>query len=412
MPHQNWREAVTRIDEATGGVTEKQRQLAAFARISLPNDLPRLVAAARIQTALSSELGIECPGPCGDGQMEMISSLEADVGISATPTDRGEASAWITLLFLKKRAHLLEQLKLEAGDIVEIMGSRGGDLREVSSIGSSGRIHFTGSGGGGAWPDMVVVRCRRNDDTDTARNLKQKAANRVALRQRKGEWSVSKEQELRGYRVEGRLTREEIWQLELVVQKAKDEKPIQKFIEERPQMLAALLGGNARFCLPRPSLGGKYFPDFLISDVNSLGIRWILVELETPESNVTLKDVNGLDQHARRGVMQVKEWREWLLNNLDMARRSKRRDGLGLVDIRPGSEGLVLVGRRARLFENADEVRNPIQEAERIYVHTYDWLIKQLQGILCFGGPAGVSPYGLPTQSVADEWPDGLDDGF
>jgi hypothetical protein len=342
--------------------------------------------------------------------MEMIENLEAEVQVAAAPLDRGEASAWITFLFLKKRAHLLEELKLEAGDIVEIRGSKGSDLREVSSIGSYGRIHFTGSGGGVAWPDAVLVRCRRSDDTDAARKLKQEVANRVARLQRTGEWSASKEQELRAYRVDARLTQDDIWQLQLVIQKAKDEKPIQKFIEEHPQMLTALLGGNARFCLRQPPLAGRYVPDFLIGDVNSLGIRWILVELETPKSNVTLKKANDLDRHARRGVTQVKEWREWLLNNLDMARRSKSRDGIGLVDIRPSSDRLVLVGRRARLFDNTDKVRNPIREAERINVHTYDWLVEQLQGIFYSGGPAGDGLYGFRSHAEVDRWPNGSDD--
>src|SRR5208337_1157418 len=106
-------------------------ELAAFAGINLSEDLPRLVAAARIQASLSSELGIPSPGPCSDVQMEMIENLEAEVQVSAAPLDRGEASAWITFLFLKKRAHLLEELKLEAGDIVEISGCKDSDLREV-----------------------------------------------------------------------------------------------------------------------------------------------------------------------------------------------------------------------------------------------------------------------------------------
>jgi hypothetical protein len=339
--------------------------------------------------------------------MEMIENLQAEVQVAAAPADRGEASAWIGFLFLKKRAHLLEELKLEAGDIVEIGGSEGRDIREVSSIGSDGRIHFTGSGGGVAWPDMVVVRCRKNEDTDEGQKLRQEVANRVALSKKQVEWSARKEQELRSYRVDTKLTQDDIWQLQLVIQKARDENPVQKFIEEHPQMLTALLGGNTRFCLPRPPLGGKYVPDFLISDVNSLGIRWILVELETPESNVTLKDINDLDKHARRGVTQVREWREWLLNNLGMAQRPKRSDGLGLVDIRPGSDGLVLVGRRVRLFENADKVRNPIREGDRINVHTYDWLVEQLQGIFSCGGPGGVGPYGFRSHAEADPWPDG-----
>jgi len=128
---------------------------------------------------------------------------------------------------------------------------------------------------------------------------------------------------------------------------------------------------------------------------NILGVRWVLVELETPDSNVTLKTSNDLEEHARKGVSQVKEWREWLQNNLESARRSKRKDGIGLVDIRPRSEGLVLVGRRARLLDNAEAVRNPIREENDIKVHTYDWLLTQLVGVLGFDGPPGLNPYVL-----------------
>jgi hypothetical protein len=88
----------------------------------------------------------------------------------------------------------------------------------------------------------------------------------------------------------------------------------------------------------------------------------------------------------------VSEWREWLQNNLDTARRSRRNDGLGLVEIRPQSEGVVLVGRRALLFDNTHTVRNPIREQSRIRVHTYDWLLERLDGILRFSGPPRVSP--------------------
>jgi hypothetical protein len=385
--------------------------VATVAGIELPGDLPRLVAGARLRAALCAELGLLSPGPYSDYQRETLESFDTCVGLALTPLDSGEASAWIDFLRLKKRAQALEELRLEAGDVVEVEGRNGGDVREVSSIGSSGRVHFTGSGGGGAWPDMLSVRCRKGDDTESARELKREAANQAALRARTGEWSASKEQELRAYKVSSALTSENITQLEAVIESATDEKPIQQFIETCPQVLTALLGGKSRFCLPRVSLGGKYTADFFIGDVDSLGIRWILVELESPESNVTLKTMNDLDEHARRGVSQVREWREWLQNNLDLARRSKRRDGLGLVDIRPGSEGLVLVGRRTRLLEKAESVRNAIREESGIRVHTYDWLVEQITGVLRVGGPPGASPYIL-RHSIDDDdqWPDGVDD--
>jgi hypothetical protein len=79
-----------------------------------------------------------------------------------------------------------------------------------------------------------------------------------------------------------------------VIESSKDETAIQNLIEQRPQILAALLG-RARFLIPRKSLDGVYVPDFLAADHDSAGVRWLLVELETPRSSITLKDRNGLE---------------------------------------------------------------------------------------------------------------------
>ena len=281
------------------------------------------------------------------------------------------------------------------GDIVEVLGPES-QFEEVSSIGSDGRIHFKGGGGAGAWPDKIVVRCKRGDDTATPLPLRRRAVNRAALRSRSSGFSGEKHRDLQEFEITAPLTFEDVEQLRGIIEEASDEAPIQRFLESHPQTLGALLGGRRQFCLPRRSFGGKYVPDFLVSDVDSLGVRWVLVELETPLSTITLKDTDDLEQHARRGVSQISEWREWLQNNLDTARRSKRHDGLGLVDIRPLSEGLVLVGRRARLFDNTHMVRNPINEQRRIRVHTYDWLLERLDGLLRHSGRTRANPYVIP----------------
>jgi hypothetical protein len=140
-------------------------------------------------------------------------------------------------------------------------------------------------------------------------------------------------------------------------------------------------------------LGSEFITDFVIGDVDSLGIRWVLVELETPASSVTLQGSHELEQHARKGVSQIKEWREWLQHNLDYASRSRQRNGLGLLDMRAGSEGLVLVGRSARLHDNSGAVRHSYREQNNIRIHTYDWLIGRLRGLLIFSGPPAGNPH-------------------
>jgi hypothetical protein len=72
--------------------------------------------------------------------------------------------------------------------------------------------------------------------------------------------------------------------------------------------------------------------------------------------------------------------REWLQNSHDTARRSKQVDGLGLTDIRPQRETLVLVGRRSHLFPNSAGIRNRIREENGTRVHICDWLVETPSG--------------------------------
>jgi hypothetical protein len=391
MTRDNWHDAVADIQQMTQLATARQHQLAAIAGITLPQDMPQLVAAAGLRTALGADIGSSDEFDVSDFQEYTLAALETPtLRITTPPENSADASAWITFLRLKRRQQALQNLELMAGDIVEADGT---DLAsEVSSIGSNGRVYFKGSGSRRAWPDQLIILCRKDDNTKKARNLKQKAANAVALHARTDAWTLAKRQELLHSEVHGPLTLAIVQELRDVIESAQDERPIQLFIEEHPQTIAALLGGRERFILPRYPLAGKYVPDFLAGDIDSLGIRWMLVELETPKCSVTLASKNELDMFARRGVAQIQDWREWLQNNLDMARRPVSKDGAGLIDIRPMSEGLVLVGRRELLKDNSHAVRNPFRERNAIRIQTYDWLVERLLGIVEYVGPPRTSP--------------------
>jgi hypothetical protein len=391
MTRDNWRDAAADIEQATARATKRQHQLAAVAGITLPKEMPQLVAAVRLQTALGADIGSDDEAEIGEVQDGLMASLQTSTLRITTPAaNRAEATAWIAYLYLKRRRQALVRLELMAGDIVEIDGSA--QVGEVSSIGCQRRIYFRGTGGGGAWPDQLIVRNRKEDEESAeVRELKKQVANNIALGARIEFPNLAKLNQLRRYEVETALTLEVVEALQGIVTTAQDERPIQEFIEAHPETLAALLGGRDRFVLPRRSLAGKYVLDFLACDTDSLGLRWLLVELETPRSSITLSTQNELDASARRGVTQIREWREWIQNNLDMARKPVEQDGLGLADIRPRSEGLVLVGRRAALNGKAGAVRHPYREDLRIRIHTYDWLVESLFGILDFAGPPRTS---------------------
>lgn len=397
MPYETWREAATAIREATSRVTNGQQRLAALAGVTLPEMLPRLVAAARLQGALAGELNLPKSRPINEFQTDILADLETDEDrIEPRPADQREADAWISVLRLKQRLRHLERLQLVAGDVVEVEDRRGVECFEVSSITGEGRVIFKAQGGPGGWPDVVTVRCRQDDSSSSAEEFRRTAANCASLRARGTTWSIAKQQELEEYAVEVRATPEDIEQLRRVIDSATDERPIQEFLEVRPQLLAELVAGHFRYCLPRPRFADKYVPDFLLSDVNSLGVNWTLIELETPASPVLLADGSQLDQYARKGMSQVEEWREWLSKHLAQARRSKRdADGLGLFDIRSDSRGIVLVGRRALLRHDEREIRFRMRERFGVEVHTYDWLLDTIAGAVNFTGMTGENPYKL-----------------
>lgn len=393
MPFHDWRDAAVSLDAMTASASEQQRVLGARIGVDIPAGIPEIVAAARLQTAVAVELQLPISIAPTDRQLQLIGDLARNRTEFTPPRDQREADAWITYLRLRTRRDVLAELQLWSGDIVAFAGYDEEVLAEVSSIGAFGRVNFKGGMGRGAWPDLLELRCRAADTTPQAQQLREKAANQKAARARTDSWSLVKHAELRPYEVKTPITRADVELLQDTIDHAADEKPVQRLLAERPQLLTSLLGGWLQFCLPQVRFGAQYVADFLIATVDSLGVRWILVELETPRTSVTLRGTGELDRHGREGVRQVQSWREWLKNNLPYARSSRRDNGLGLPDIRDSSDGLVLVGRKDLLYENSAPARHILHEQSRIDVHTYDWLLEQLHGTLRHSGPWATNPH-------------------
>lgn len=56
MTYKNWNDSVSNLRKLTASVTNRQKEIASIAGIELNDQLPRLVAAARLKEALCFEL--------------------------------------------------------------------------------------------------------------------------------------------------------------------------------------------------------------------------------------------------------------------------------------------------------------------------------------------------------------------
>ncbi|WP_425283575.1 Shedu anti-phage system protein SduA domain-containing protein [Methyloceanibacter stevinii] len=162
-------------------------------------------------------------------------------------------------------------------------------------------------------------------------------------------------------------------EFEKLLNDATSEEEIQRFLTANPFILAEQLP-HCHHVIPKFRFGGKYVSDYLLPEMTSGGTFWTLVELEP--ANAQLVTASGhLGERVRGGVQQVKDWRDWLLNNLDHAIRPRDQDGLGL-DNMAGIWGWVIVGRRSMVTGRFNQLRKQIWDDSKITIMTYDRVLE------------------------------------
>ena len=172
-----------------------------------------------------------------------------------------------------------------------------------------------------------------------------------------------------------RLTPQHGNSLQELLEKSPQEAEMHSFLEAHPEYLVQVMGGgHGRYQLSKKRLGAEFIPDFLVAEMSSIGIEWHAVEIESPGVAAFRKDglpAIGLN-HA---IGQIRDWRQWLMDNIDYARRPKEQNGIGLVGIDPRVPGLIIIGRRQEYPSRYNEFRRQMIDRERIVIHSYDWLV-------------------------------------
>lgn len=175
------------------------------------------------------------------------------------------------------------------------------------------------------------------------------------------------------------ITVDHIMALRQVLEEAKVEEDMQKFLAENSIFLAQHLGGgHGRYVLPKPKLGAELVPDFLIAEMSSIGIEWYGVELKSPVAKVCTSSGQA-SQHTTRAIQQIIDWRAWLQSNQAYARNPKSEKGLGLVGITPDLPATVLIGRSGNFPDKFNDYRRQTKSGLNVEIHTYDWLVEQAE---------------------------------
>jgi hypothetical protein len=163
---------------------------------------------------------------------------------------------------------------------------------------------------------------------------------------------------------------------ESILDTAAREETLQTFLKENPFILTQQLP-HCHFAVPKFRFGGKYVSDFLLPEMASSGTTWVLVELEPVNAQLVTQS-GHLANRVQTGVQQVRDWRDWLMDNRDEAIRPRSRNGLGLRDI-DDVWGWVVVGRRNQVTDRFNQLRNQVLREARIEIMTYDRLLERFK---------------------------------
>lgn len=159
---------------------------------------------------------------------------------------------------------------------------------------------------------------------------------------------------------------------------AADERPLQEFYTAHPYLLALSFPCHCCWVFPKPRLGGgKLVPDFLYCDLNSLGHKWTLIELESPRMEATNRD-GSVSRDCHHAVQQILDYRRWLRDNALFEEKQ------GFRGLNSDCEGYVVIGRRDAGRTDLERQRLADFRVEKIEIASYDRLLSQASDHLTY----------------------------
>jgi len=372
-----WQKVAENLESLICGPTQQQASIATALGIKLPAGLPSPVVAAVLHDRVG--VALRKPSRPSDGIPEVLWEIEDELGVERTTTlltnTREEVSAWFETRYMQKTIRGLREVQPGIGDVVSSAGWKSNERRVISSIGSDGRVFMKLQPVRSAWPNNLTVLERVGSKGHAA--AVKSTSDSVLDATVSSSTSFVNYARLAPFELKSHVpAMEAIRALEELLESGESrEEPLQRLLTQYPALLAStVVGGWATYVIPKPRLGGKYVPDFLVLGLNSVGPQWVTIEIEGSRHKI-LTDKGRLAGQTRHAIDQVQDWREWLTENASYAQRTEGFHGLT-----SRAPGLVIIGRDDPNAERQAS-RAQSEEAARIAVHSWDWLLRGARNV-------------------------------
>jgi hypothetical protein len=164
------------------------------------------------------------------------------------------------------------------------------------------------------------------------------------------------------------VTQDDIDDLWALLQETKIERPMHQFLSERAHLVVnADVAYGCRWIKSNASFGGEFSPDFIIGRLDSSGLRWTLIELQHPDTQLFLRNGQPGDQ-LREGLHQINQWRDWI-----QRWGTYGVENHGYPGLRADFQAWVVIGRSSDKQDPYDGRRIAAwEQAERVQIRSYD----------------------------------------
>ena len=152
---------------------------------------------------------------------------------------------------------------------------------------------------------------------------------------------------------------------------------LQAHLQAHPYILSEQFA-HCHYVFPQVRFGDRLVADFLCLETPSYGNEWIGIEIEPANMQVVTKS-GRKSAKLEHALQQVRDWRRWVQDNIDTARRRRDHNGLGLEDINPRFTAEVIIGRRRDHTDAYDKLRRQVRSDELIAIRSWDSVIDRAE---------------------------------
>lgn len=170
-----------------------------------------------------------------------------------------------------------------------------------------------------------------------------------------------------------------------VLNSAQKENDIQRYIKENKKWFIPAsifedydFGHHEAYIRVEQPLGAEYRADYMLLGRNSIGYHIVLVEFENVNVDFRLQKSNMETEAVRKGMAQINDWKRWMDSNRVYFLQSCGLSDVGRNIPTWGITYCLVVGRRKRMDDTANEMRGQIQYERGVHIITYDRLIDNI----------------------------------